>query len=128
MVIIQKLNQKEIIINELERKERIEAELLPKKIIVRYKRMNHPISISCILYIESLADYIKIVTKEDEIVTKEKISKIKERLPDHFQRTHRSFIVNSHKITSFNREYISIASNQIPISRTYKTAVLEYLT
>jgi DNA-binding LytR/AlgR family response regulator len=67
------------------------------------------------------------VTVEDEIVTKERISKIIDRLPSHFIRIHRSFIVNSHKITSYNKEAITLDSFQIPISRTYKEEVITYL-
>ena len=125
--IIQKLNQKETVIKFLENKKETTSEALVDKIVVRYNRVNHPINLSGILYIESLSDYLKIVTEDDEIITKEKISKIIERLPAYFIRTHRSFIVNSQKISSYNREFITLGSYQIPISRTYKTDVMTYL-
>jgi len=125
--IIQKLNQKETIIKSLEHKKETTSKALADKIVVRYNRVNHPISLSSILYIESLSDYIKVVTEDDEIVTKEKISKIIERLPGHFKRTHRSFIINSLKISSYNKAFISLGSYQIPISRTYKKDVITYL-
>lgn len=125
--IIQKLIQKETIIKSLENK----AELISKnsidKIIVRYNRTNHPINLSQIVYIESLSDYIKVVTEDDDIISKEKISKIIERLPDYFIRTHRSFIVNSQKISSYNRDVMTLGNYHIPISRTYKTDVIRYL-
>lgn len=97
------------------------------KITIRYNRINHTINLSSIRYIESLSDYLKVVTEDDEIVTKEKVSKIIERLPSNFKRTHRSFIVNTSKISSYNREFMSLGKIQIPISRTYKTAILRYL-
>ncbi|MGB6035804.1 MAG: LytTR family DNA-binding domain-containing protein, partial [Cryomorphaceae bacterium] len=125
--IIQKLNQKETIIRSFEKKEETNADASSDKVVVRYNRTNHPIPLSAIIYIESLSDYIKVITDEDEIVTKEKISKILERLPSYFQRTHRSFIVNTRKIKSYNREFISFENTQIPISRTYKTDVMDYL-
>ncbi|MBX2844528.1 MAG: LytTR family transcriptional regulator [Flammeovirgaceae bacterium] len=46
-----------------------------------------------IIFIESLSDYIKVNTIESEIVNKEKISKVYDRLPDIFLRIHRSFII-----------------------------------
>lgn len=125
--VVQKLNQKETIIKSLENKKETTSEAFVNKIIIRYNRVNHSINLSEIIYIESLSDYIKIVTENDEIVTKEKISKIIERLPTYFKRTHRSFVVNSQKINSYNREFITLGSYQIPISRTYKTDVMTYL-
>ena len=125
--IIQKLNQKEIIIQGLENKKEQIATAPSNKITIRYNRTNHPINLSSIRYIESLSDYLKVVTEDGEIVTKEKVSKIIKRLPPNFKRTHRSFIVNTSKISSYNREFITLGKIQIPISRTYKTAILGYL-
>lgn len=126
--IIEKLNQKDTIIKSLKNKKLLSTEPEISKIDVRYNRTNHSIALSTILYIESLSDYIKIVTIEEDIITKEKISKIIERLPAYFLRTHRSFIVNSQKIKSYNKEIINLHEHNIPISRTYKKAITEYLS
>jgi len=123
--IIRKLNQKETQIQELQKKQELKKE--QKVITVRYSRTNHIIELSEILFIESLSDYIKIVTEETVIITKEKISSIQERLPLSYIRTHRSFIVNAKKISSYNKEYLTLGDQQIPISRTYKSAVLSFL-
>ena len=120
--IIQKLSEKETIIKSLEN-----TKEFAEKIVIRYNRVNHSIFLSNILYIESLSDYIKVVTLDDEIVTKEKISKIISRLPTYFKRIHRSFIVNSQKVSSYNSEFITVEGSQIPISRTYKKEIITYL-
>ena len=120
--IIQKLSEKETIIKSLEN-----TKEFAEKIVIRYNRVNHSIFLSNILYIESLSDYIKVVTLDDEIVTKEKISKIISRLPPYFKRIHRSFIVNSQKVSSYNSEFITVEGSQIPISRTYKKEIITYL-
>ena len=125
--IIQKLSEKETIIRSLENIKKSTYDTKEDKIIVRYNRINHSINLSNILYIESLSDYIKVVTNDDKIVTKERISKIINRLPSYFKRTHRSFIVNSEKINSYNNEFIKIGNSQIPISRTYKADIITYL-
>ena len=125
--IIQKLSEKETIIRSLENIKKSTYDTKEDKIIVRYNRINHSINLSNILYIESLSDYIKVVTNDDKIVTKERISKIINRLPSYFKRTHRSFIVNSQKINSYNNEFIKIGNSQIPISRTYKADIITYL-
>ena len=120
--IIQKLSEKETIIKSLEN-----TKEFAEKIVIRYNRVNHSIFLSNILYIESLSDYIKVVTLDDEIVTKERISKISSRLPPYFKRIHRSFIVNSQKVNSYNSEFIKVGGSQIPISRTYKKEIITYL-
>lgn len=120
--IIQKLSEKETIIKSLEN-----TKEFAEKIVIRYNRVNHSIFLSNILYIESLSDYIKVVTLDDELVTKERISKISSRLPPYFKRIHRSFIVNSQKVNSYNSEFITVEGSQIPISRTYKKEIITYL-
>ena len=125
--IIQKLSEKETVIRSLENIKESTYDAKEDKIIVRYNRINHSINLSNILYIESLSDYIKVVTNDDKIVTKERISKIIDRLPSYFKRTHRSFIVNSQRINSYNNEFIKIGDSQIPISRTYKADIITYL-
>jgi DNA-binding LytR/AlgR family response regulator len=78
-----------------------------------------------IIYIESLADYIKVYTEKlGEIVSKEKISVIGEKLPNDFLRIHRSFIVNIKRITRFNSNEVELNNTQLNIGRSYKKQVL----
>jgi DNA-binding LytR/AlgR family response regulator len=81
-----------------------------------------------ILYVESLKDYIKIITPSKTIITKQSISSLEETLPkDKFLRIHRSFIISLDKIESFNSEMIEIAKRQFPVSRMYKHEVEKVL-
>jgi len=80
-----------------------------------------------IVYVESLKDYIRIHTADKEIVTREKISDLSEELPGYFLRTHRSFLVNSHKVTAFTAHDVEIGEIVIPIGVSYKMAVLKAL-
>lgn len=81
-----------------------------------------------ILYIESLADYINVhTTDKKEIVSKEKISSLEERLPDIFIRIHRSFVVNRDKVTGFNNNEIELNETALTIGRSYKQQALEKL-
>ena len=96
---------------------------------VRSNRQISRIRFDEILYIESLADYIKIHSLNGgEITSKEKISHMENILPDHFLRIHRSFIINSTKISSFSREHVLIGELELPISRSYKQDVIEKLS
>jgi len=95
---------------------------------IRVERKNVQIALDDIFYIESLADYVKVVSStKGNLITKEKISSFPNRLPNQFIRTHRSFIINSHKIDAFSKTEITINNKQIPISRTYKKQVFNYL-
>jgi DNA-binding LytR/AlgR family response regulator len=97
---------------------------LEGSISLRADRKNLKIPIAEILYIESLKDYIKVVTATRTIVTKQPISSIEEMLPkDHFLRIHRSYIVALHKIETYTTELIGIGKQEFPISRMYRLEV-----
>ncbi len=97
-------------------------------IYLRADRKNIKVNFDDILFIESLKDYIKVVTKDKTIVTKQTISSIEENLPNNlFVRTHRSFIVSLKRIESFTPELIQIGKYEIPISRSYRHEVEKWL-
>ncbi|HEY0897116.1 MAG TPA: LytTR family DNA-binding domain-containing protein [Sphingobacteriaceae bacterium] len=73
-----------------------------------------------ILYVESLKDYIKVVTTTRQIITKQAISVLENLLPvDQFLRIHRSYLVSVRWIESFTAEDIQIGSKELPIGRMY---------
>ncbi len=124
MTLIKKYQNKEIIIKSLEENQTRESQT---HIIFRVDRKQVPLAIDQILYIESLADYLKVYSSTETLITKEKISGLDKRLPSNFLRVHRSFIVNVDRIDSYNSELISIGKFQIPISRSYRKEVTEKL-
>lgn len=95
---------------------------------VRSDRKMIRINFAEICYIESLSDYLKIHTRTNEIVIRETISNIEKQLPgSNFIRIHRSFIISLSALDSYTNEYAEIKRKAIPISRSYKPAVLEKL-
>lgn len=77
-----------------------------------------------ILYIESLKDYVRIHTKDKRAVTKFQIGELEKHLNDsRFIRIHKSFIINSEKITSLSASEVELESFHIPIGRTYKNSL-----
>ncbi len=97
-------------------------------ICFRSERKIHKVSLDDILYIESLKDYIKVVTLSRSIVTRQSISSIEENLPKSlFLRIHRSYIVAINKIHSYSSELIMIGKEELPVSRMYKHEVDEVL-
>ncbi len=82
-----------------------------------------------ILYIESLKEYIKVVTKNKSVLTKFQLGQMEEMLSKNdFIRVHRSFIVAREKIEAFTATEIDIAGLQVPIGRSYKELVLSNLS
>jgi hypothetical protein len=117
------LDQK--VIGELEQQQ---SKLKKGYLTIRSNRKTSRIDYDDLLYIESLADYIKIHRDSgQEVLSKEKISHVEKELPDSFIRIHRSFIVNRSKVTSFTREYIILGELELPIGRTYKKEVVDLL-
>lgn len=97
-------------------------------IFVRSDRKKVKINFDEIKYIESLSDYIKIHLNDKTIITRETISNIEVKLPKHqFLRIHRSYIISISKIESFTNEFVEIDNKALPISRSYKTSVLNKL-
>lgn len=81
-----------------------------------------------IYFIESMKDYIKIVTASGNLVTKQSISSVESMLPEkEFIRVHRSYIVSLNKIRKFTAEIIELEKNQIPIGKLYKNGVMKML-
>lgn len=88
---------------------------------IRSERQMKTLLFDEVLFIESLSDYIKVhLENGTSVISKEKISKLEEKLPECFVRTHRSFIVNKGKVTALNKEILQIGELELPISRTYR--------
>jgi two-component system, LytTR family, response regulator len=84
--------------------------------------------LSEIVYIESMKDYVKVITDNHSIITKQSISSVESMLPEKkFIRTHRSFIVSVDKIRSFTNELIETGKTEIPIGKLYRNTVLKLL-
>lgn len=80
-----------------------------------------------IIYIESLSNYVKIITINKEISSKEKISRLSEKLPDSFLRIHRSFIINTDRIKERSLDEVLVEDVRLNIGRTYRKEVKELL-
>ena len=77
-----------------------------------------------ILYIESLKEYIKIVSKDKSILTKFQLGQIEELLRNsNFLRVHRSFIIAKNKVDAYTASDIEINGFLIPVGRSYKENV-----
>jgi len=86
------------------------------------------ISYDDILYIESLSDYIQVhCSGRNLVASKEKIGAIAEILPERFVRIHRSFVVNTSKVTRVTANEVFVNEIQLNIGRTYKKEAAQAL-
>lgn len=81
------------------------------------------ITLSDILYIEGLDDYMKIhLQNQKPIVARMTMKGILEKLPSReFIRVHRSFIVPFSKIENVRKKIITIEGREIPIGTSYES-------
>jgi len=96
-------------------------------VFIRKDRKQVKVFFKEILYIESVKDYIKIITENDSHLIKQSLKSFEEILDGRFLRTHRSYIVNFDKVTAYTKQDIEIEKIEIPISESHKTAVQERL-
>lgn len=81
-----------------------------------------------ILYIESLQDYIKIVTPEKNLITYTRIGFMEDKLPDgHFVRIHKSFIIPLQRVEAFRHDNVKVAGYNLPVGRVFKQNFIEAL-
>ncbi len=105
----------------------VEQKTSQGSIYVYSNKKNIKVYLEEILYIESLKDYVRIHTSQQQIISKDTISRYEELLPNSFLRVHRSFIINKEKISAFTQHDIEIGEQEIPIGSSYKKKVIELL-
>lgn len=91
-------------------------------IFIRADRMIHRVRLSDIEYIESLENYVKIVTTSEKIVTRSTFKEFLEPLTSKgITQVHRSYAVNVARIKKIDgNQIITEDGNVIPQSKTYK--------
>ncbi|PKA98735.1 LytTR family two component transcriptional regulator [Flavobacteriaceae bacterium MAR_2009_75] len=76
-------------------------------------------------YFKSEANYIAVVLKDQKILTLMTLKDLVPKLPDFFQKVHRSYIVNLNKIDSIDSNAIAIGKDHIPVSQRYEKDLLK---
>jgi DNA-binding LytR/AlgR family response regulator len=79
---------------------------------------------SDILYIESLKDYVRIVSTTENLITHSNIGNFTANLPsEKFVRIHRSYTVALARINAVEGNNVIIGNKIIPIGRNYQTEI-----
>jgi DNA-binding LytR/AlgR family response regulator len=81
-----------------------------------------------ILYIEGLKDYVAIYTRQQKIVSLQRIKTLEVQLPaDRFIRIHHSYIIALDAIDTIHKEKVQIGNVFLPISDSYRKPFKEFI-
>ncbi len=77
-----------------------------------------------IMYVQSIRDYVVIVTIDGKYITHMTMKYLSELLPSvHFKRVHRSYIVGIKHISAISKDEINLGNINIPIGESYRNEV-----
>ena len=87
------------------------------------------ITMSDIKYVEGMSEYLKIYfDNQKPLVVLLSMKKLEERLPQHFMRIHRSYIINLRKIQEVNKNRVIMdADTYLPIGDLYRETFNNYI-
>lgn len=95
-------------------------------ILVKSGKKEFRLKIESIHYIESMGDYVRMITSNQAILTHGTMQQFLEMLPSNqFSRIHKSFIVNMELIDYFEGNTISLRGKKLSIGKAYRDGFLE---
>jgi DNA-binding LytR/AlgR family response regulator len=84
--------------------------------------------LSDILYVEGLKDYVAIHTRQQKIVTLQRLKNLETLLPDsQFIRIHHSYIVSLEGIDTVHKDKVQVGKVFLPISETYRKPFKDFI-
>ena len=87
------------------------------------KRM-HRIHQDHLLYVEGLGNYVIFHTTGKKYISYTSLKDALGILPDHFRRIHKSYVVNTHKVDSYDQENVDINGNLLPVGKAFKAQLV----
>jgi len=98
----------------------------PDFLYVKNNQRYDKILLDDILYVESMLNYINIITEKGKYTVYSSLKSAETTLPkDRFLRIHKSFIVALSKISAIESHQLHVGSYQLPISRANKNTILQ---
>lgn len=97
-------------------------------ILLKGNRKVHRVNIDDIIMLESVKDYVTIITNDQTLTVKKQIGEMETILPqEQFIRIHRSYMVAIKHISCFTATTIEISNRELPIGRNYKQETFKAL-
>ena len=105
-----------------------QEDTVTNRIFLRSNKKHIQLEIDAILYVEASGNYVKVISKNETITIREKLSSVLELLPKEiFLQVHKSFAVAPKHIKSIEGNRIFIEDYIIPIGKLYKTNIIKLL-
>ena len=102
----------------------IKDENTVETIFLRANKKYIQVEINDILFLESIGNYVKVVTTKETITVRDKVSTLLTKFPeDHFLKVHKSYAVAKIHIKSIEGNRIFIAGYEVPIGKMYKEEI-----
>lgn len=99
------------------------------QIIVKEKNKNSVILEERILFAKKDDQYLTLYLKDSVKLIRSSISEFMKQVNStSFLQVHRSYIINKNHVTGFDKKKITIANNNIPISKTYVKEVIDEIS
>jgi DNA-binding LytR/AlgR family response regulator len=73
-----------------------------------------------IMYFEGEKDYVRLVTREEQLLIYRRLKDIEEQLKAPFIRVHNSYIINYEQLSKMEDNHIYIADKRIPVSEKFR--------
>ncbi len=81
-----------------------------------------------ILYVNSFGNYVRIYTTEGKHMVADTMKHLEDTLPtEHFQRIHKSYLINLSKVEQAHGKLVFINGQELPVGNAYKQGLLERL-
>lgn len=83
------------------------------------------INFNDITHVEGLKDYIQIhlTSSPKAAIVRMSMKSIEAELPTNFERIHKSFVVNTEKITAIRKNAVFVGDKELPVSESYKQII-----
>jgi len=97
-------------------------------LLIKSNKVIHKVQPKTIQYVEAYGDYVKVILKDQQIVTNSTFGAMLVQLePYQFIRIHKSFAINIGLLNSVQGNKALIGDKVIPIGQKYKVDFLERL-
>lgn len=83
------------------------------------------VPVALISYIKSFGNYLRIITPERTYITMDTMTNMERRLPEQFQRIHKSYIIDIRKIKKLSNTSVFLDQKEIPLSPMYRLLLQE---
>lgn len=94
-----------------------------KELQIKHDGMPVNITLDSVQYIQSFGNYLRVFTDARMYLITETLTHMIARLPENFQRTHKSYIANLDRAKKATNSYLLIENNKVPISSMYKIII-----